>query len=59
MIGGNLAFGMDGRELTNQHPAHDNLQEILWEMAVGNPSGNLVGNAAGNSIGQNGGQKPI
>ena len=32
VIGGNLAFGMDDWELTNQHPAQEILGEIWWEM---------------------------
>ena len=32
VIGGNLAFGMGDRELTNQHPAREILQEMLWKM---------------------------
>ena len=29
---GNLAFGMGDGELTNQHPAWQILQEMLWEI---------------------------
>ena len=32
VIGGNLAFGMGGGELINQHPAQEILQEMLWKM---------------------------
>ena len=32
MIGGNLAFGMGDGEITNQHPAWETWQEILWEI---------------------------
>ena len=32
VIGGNLAFGMGNGELTNQHPAREIFQEMLWKM---------------------------
>ena len=32
VIGGNLAIGMGGGELTNQHPAWEILQEMLSKM---------------------------
>ena len=47
VIGGNLAFGMDDGELTNQHPT----QEIWWDFSVGKLVGNVVGNSVGNSVG--------
>ena len=65
MIGGNLAFGMGGGELTNQLPAQEIWWKILWEILqgnsvgnlAGNSVGNLVGNSAGNAVGQDGGEK--
>ena len=48
MIGENLAFGMGDGELTNQHPAWEILQEILWEIVWDRVEGKNLFNEGSN-----------